>query len=100
MRKLIFLLLVLSLFFLLSCSKGEKTKEKIIRSTAEKMELPDKVKVTLDLKKIREGIIHYNNLNEQNPSTIEELNLELYYPDDYTYDSQKGTVKSKSYPDF
>lgn len=100
MRKIITLFLILSLFLVISCSKGEKTKEKIVRSTAEKMELPDRIKVTLDLKRIREGIIDYSTLHEQNPSSIDDLNLELYYPDDYIYDSDKGTVKSKSYPDY
>jgi hypothetical protein len=100
MKILITLLLILAMFQILSCSKGEKTKEKIVRSTAEKMELPDKIKVTLDLKRIREGIVNYNTLHEQNPSTIEDLKIDLYYPDDYIYDSSKGTVKSKSYPDY
>lgn len=100
MKKIVIALLVLFLFLALACSKGEKTKEKIAKSAAEKIELPDKLKVTNDLKRIRDAIIIYRTLNETNPSSIEELELELYYPDEYIYDSKKGTVKSTIYSDY
>lgn len=94
----IFLLLFLIILLPLACSKGEKTKAEIEKSMEEKIKLPDKLKIINDLKKIRDAIVIYRILNEINPSSLEELNLELYYQGEYIYDSNKGTVKSKSYP--
>ncbi|TES90469.1 MAG: hypothetical protein E3J87_09970 [Candidatus Cloacimonadota bacterium] len=94
MRRIIILLLLLVIALPLACTRCE------MKSAAEKIELPDKLKVTNDLKRIRDAIIIYRTLNEANPSSIEDLELELYYPDKYIYDSKKGTVKSTIYPDY
>lgn len=98
MKNSMFLLLSLVILLPLACSKGEKTKVEIEKSMEEKIKLPDKLKTINDLKKIRDAIVIFRNLNEVNPSSLEELNLELYYQGEYIYDSNKGTVKSKSYP--
>jgi len=93
MKIKIILLLVFVFSIPLACSKGEKTKVKIGKTAAEKIKLPEKLKVTEDLKKIRDAIVVYRNLNDCNPSSLEELNLDLYYPNEYIYDAEKGTVK-------
>jgi hypothetical protein len=100
MRNSALIVMVVLMLASISCRRGDKTKVVIEKSMAEKIELPQKVRVTADLKKIRDAIMAYQLLNEEYPSSIDDLGLDLYYPDDYLYDSEKGTVKSKSYPTF
>lgn len=95
---LVVFILVICLSF--SCKRGDKTKIVIERSTAEKIELPEKLKVTNDLKTIRDGIVVYQNAHDKFPSSLDELKLNLNYPGEYEYDPVAGVVKSKSYPDF
>lgn len=95
MKRNIILLLLLIFFIPFGCSKGEKAKIKVEKSVEEKIKLPDRLKVIEDLKKIREAIVVYRNLNDTNPSSLKDLNLKLYYPGEYTYNSKTGEVKSK-----
>jgi hypothetical protein len=99
MNKIIKIILLLLFFQFFACSEGEKTDIKIQKSVAEKMELPKKLKVTKDLKRIRDAIVVYRSMNNgKKPFSIDELDVELYYPDEYTYDKEKCEVKSKSFP--
>ncbi len=100
MKNIIFIVLVFLIVASISCKKGQKTKVEIEKSMAEKIDLPDKVKISHDLKRIRDAIIVHQTLNDKFPSSIEELDLELFLSDEYIYDADKGIVKSKSYPDF
>lgn len=100
MKKVAIVVLIALVSLSFSCRRGDKTKIIIEKSTAEKIELPDKLKVTNDLKSIRDGIIVYQTLNEKFPESLDELDLDLNYPDEYKYDSRKGIVKSKIYPNF
>lgn len=99
MNNTIIIILLLLFIQLFACSEGDKTEVKIQKSVAEKMELPQKLKVTKDLKVIRDAIVVYRSLNDgKKPASIDELDVELYYPDEYTYDKDKCEVKSKSFP--
>ena len=103
MKKNVMLILITFLFLSIlyfSCSKGEKTKVKIEKSVAEKIKLPEQLKVIEDLKKIRDAVVVYRNTNDVNPPSIEKLGLQLYYPDEYLYNAETGVVKSKHYPHY
>ncbi len=100
MKKVAMVVLIALVSVSFSCRRGDKTKIIIEKSAAEKIQLPDKLKAANDLKSIRDGIIVYQTLNDKFPASLDELDLDLYYPDGYEYDSKKGMVKSKSYPDF
>lgn len=99
MKKMIIIILLILFIQFFGCSEGQKTEKKIQKSVAEKMELPEKLKVTKDLKRIRDAIVVYRSMNDgKKPSSLDELDVELYYPDEYTYDVEKCEVKSKNFP--
>ncbi len=100
MKKGILLILFLVISVSLACSKGEKSKVKIAKSIEKKIELPERLKVIYDLKKIRDAVVVYRNLKGTNPTSLKNLNLKLNYPDEYIYDSNRGTVKSKEHPNY
>ena len=100
MKERIVLILFLVISVSLACSKGEKTKVKIAKSIEKKIELPERLKIIDDLKKIRDAVVVYRNLKGTNPASLENLPLELNYPDEYIYDSDRGTVRSKEHPDY
>ncbi len=100
MKERILLILFLVISMSLACSKGEKTKVKIAKSIEKKIELPKRLKVIDDLKKIRDAVVVYRNLKGINPASLENLPLELNYPDEYIYDSNRGTVRSKKYANY
>ena len=100
MKKRILFIFFLVISVSLACSKGEKAKVKITKSIEKKIELPERLKVIDDLKKIRDAVVVYRNLKGTNPASLENLPLELNYPDEYIYDSNRGTVRSKKYANY
>jgi hypothetical protein len=98
-KKAVLILAAVIVCLSFSCKRGDKTKIRIEKSTAEKIELPEKVKVVIDLKHIREGIIAYQSVHDTFPGSLDALGLDLNYPDAYDYDTQKGVVNSIDYPD-
>jgi hypothetical protein len=99
MKKLSAALIIIAICFSFSCRRGDKTEIVIEETTAEKIDLPEKVKVVIDLKNIREGVVAFQTMQNRFPESLDELDLDLNCPGEYDYDSQKGVVKSKSYPD-
>jgi len=99
MKKTLVLMLMAIIVAFIGCSKGEKTKVKMAKSVEEKMRLPERLKVIVDISNIRNAVVVYRNTNEVNPPSLEAMNLELHYSGEYTYDANTGVVKSKNYPD-
>jgi hypothetical protein len=97
-RTAIFILLALA-FLTFSCGRGDKTKVVIEKSMAERIELPEKLKVTIDLRNMRNAIVAYETNHQRFPASLDELSIDLNYPGEYEYDGQSGVVTSKSYPD-
>jgi hypothetical protein len=97
-RMAIFILIALT-FLTFSCRRGDKTKVVIEKSMAERIELPEKLKVTIDLRNIRNAIVAYETNHQQFPALLDELSIDLNYPGEYEYDAQSGVVTSKNYPD-
>ncbi len=97
MNKLVifFLLTILITVF---CEQAKKEKEEVEKTATTVMTLPARTKVKVDLINIRKAIQFYQAKHGSWPSSIKELKLDLYYPDEYEYDSTTRTVKSKSYP--
>lgn len=99
MRRVVIGLLVLFLVLpvLVGCKETKKDLEEY-GSTV--MTLPDRTRVLSDLSRIRRAIEFYKIENEgKYPDSISELDLEnLYYDNEYDYDSSRGKVSSKSYP--
>jgi hypothetical protein len=63
---------------------------------------PARAKVKTDLLSLRGAILTYQRLHEgQNPPALSDLEQieRLFYPDDYEYDAESGTVKSRTYPE-
>ncbi len=98
MKRTTIFALLLIVCICLSCSRGDKTKVVIEKSTAEKIQLPEKLKVTIDLRNIRSAIIAFQTNNQRLPESLDELSIELNYADEYEYDAQTGEVKSKNFP--
>jgi len=99
MNKILYVLFIL-LFF--GCSKGKKaateTKEVVKGYAKSVLNAPSKARVTSDLVAIRQAIQAYRVEHSTFPSTLNALNLKLYYPDEYNYNPNTGEVKSKKYP--
>jgi hypothetical protein len=100
LRRIILLLLfpILLGFFLgpLGCSKAREELEEAVEPV---MVLPERTKVKVDLLALRKAVQFYHVDHDGNyPSNLKELKLDLHYPDEYTYDSTTGKVKSKNYP--
>ncbi len=89
-------LLVASILLPLACREEKETIDKYGRAL---MAAPEKAKVTADLSKIRPALEVYRMDHDgKYPPTLKDLNLELHYPDEYTYNPRTGKVKSNSYP--
>lgn len=99
MKSIAVVLIIVVIFTGFSCRRGDKTKAVIEETAAERLQLPEKVKVVIDLRNIREGIVAYETAHGAFPAALAEIDLELNCPDEYDYDSSSGIVKSKSYPD-
>jgi len=89
---------LLALWFLLPLACREE-KEIIDKYGQAVLSTPEKARVTVDLSKIRTALEAYRiEHDEEYPPNIKDLNLDLYYPDEYTYDPRTGKVQSKQYP--
>jgi len=89
---------VLSLWSLLPLACREE-KEVIDKYGQAVLSAPEKARVTVDLSKIRAALEVYRiEHDEEYPPSIKDLNLDLYYPHEYTYDPRTGKVQSKQYP--
>ncbi len=89
------LLLVVPAF--VGCKETKKDLEDYEHAV---MHLPARARVLSDVTTIRRAIEFYRVENEgKYPDSISELNLkDLYYDDEYNYDSSTGKVTSKNYP--
>jgi hypothetical protein len=99
MRRTIIGLLVLLLVVpaLVGCKETKKDLEEYGNTV---MSMPEKARVLSDVTRIRRAIEFYKVENEgKYPDSISELNLkDLYYDDEYDYDSSTGKLRSKNYP--
>ena len=83
-------------FEFLGCSKAREELEETIEPL---MALPERTKVRVDLLTTRKAIEFYKVDNDgELPENLKELQLDLYYPGEYDYDSTTGKLKSKNYP--
>jgi len=92
---LLVLLLVVPVF--VGCKETKKDLEDYEDAV---MHLPDRTRVLSDVTRIRRAIEFYKVENEgKYPDSISDLNLkDLYYDDEYDYDSSTSKVSSKTYP--
>lgn len=95
LSKRLVLPLTLSLLFSLACQEEKETIKDYGKTI---MTAPERAKVTVDLLKIRPALEIYRIKHDgKYPPSLKELGLDLYYPDEYSYDPRTGKVKSKQY---
>ena len=100
MNKLVIFFL-LTILITVSCEQAKKEKEEVEKTATTVMTLPARTKVKVDLINIRKAIQFYQAKHGNWPSSIKELKLDLYYPDDdwfLRHDWQKKPRK-KDYRD-
>lgn len=59
----------------------------------------DRAKALSDLTLVTEALMTYYTQNQKYPKSLKELKLDLYYPEDISYDPETGKTRSKTYPD-
>jgi len=97
MKRIILILLILSIPLLHSC---KREKEELTTTAVKVLKSPERVKVINDLHLLRTAIQTYRiEHNGENPPSLKSLNVKLYYPDEYIYDRETGKVRSKKYPE-
>ena len=90
------LLLTLSFLFSLACQEEKETIKDYGKTL---MTAAERAKVTVDLSKIRLALELYRIQHDgKYPPSLKNLELDLHYPGEYTYDPKTGKVKSKQYP--
>ena len=60
--------------------------------------VPSKTRVVTELTSLRQAIGMYKVQNGKNPESLSDLTVKVKDIHEYEYDSEKGTVKSKFYP--
>lgn len=98
------LLLLILLFFVPSCSKENNEKSESAGEITKKyakgvVEVPKKAQVITELHSIRRAIEMFKVDKERCPEELSELPIKIKYPEEYEYDHETGEVKSKHYPD-
>jgi hypothetical protein len=87
-------IIIFTIFSLIINSCDKETKETYTKTIPS---LPKKARVLSDLIKIRNTIQYYKlNHNDSLPLNINDLNLDLYYNNEYRIED--ASVKSKHYP--
>jgi len=93
-------MLFILLFF--GCSKGKEAANEtktIVKGYAKSvLNAPSKAKVVSDLSVLRRTVQEYKLEHSVFPSSLDELHLKLYYPDEYDYNPNSGEIKSEKYP--
>jgi len=96
--------IILALFILLfsGCSKGKEAASEtktIVKGYAKSvLNAPSRAKIVSDLSTLRRTVQEYKVEHSAFPSSLGELHLKLYYPNEYNYNANTGEVKSKKYP--
>ena len=89
-------MILLSSMFVPSC---KRQKEEITGAAVKVLKSPEKMRVVQDLHLLRRAIEEYRiEHNGNNPSSLKDLGIKLYYPNEYFYHRETGTVRSKKYP--
>ena len=98
-------LILLSFIFVFFNSGCKKVKEATIETkTVTKeyakgvAEVPSKTRVITELASLRQAINIYKVENEKFPGSLSDLPVTIEDINEYEYDFEKGTVKSKHYP--
>lgn len=90
---IMFCLLMTSL--VVGCDQSQQT---VKDGTSTAIGQIDRSKVLSDLTLVTSTLQEYHLQNQKNPESLEELKLELYFPEDLVYDAKTGTVRSKTFP--
>ena len=101
MNKILYVFMIFVLLFL-GCSKGKEAAsetKQIVKGYAKSvLNAPSKAKVVSDLSALRQTVQEYRVEHSAFPSSLNDLNVKLYYPNEYNYNPNTGEVKSKKYP--
>ena len=96
MFRLLILGLCITGLFLSGCRNESETLKKGASDTVKQI---DRSKALSDLTQVT-GVLHsYYAEHQSYPSSIKELKLNLYYPNDLDYEPATGKIRSKTYPD-
>lgn len=98
MKKGLILLLV-GLSLLVSCKTAQDTENTMKKGAGDMVRQIDRSKALSDLTTATAALNAYSAQNDGKfPASLDELKLNLYYPEDMNYDPQTGKVHSKTYP--
>lgn len=96
LRSLAIILLSTSFFACKPAQEAQDTVKEGLKTTTDQI---DKAKVLSDLTQVTGALATYRIQNDgKNPGSIQDLKLELNYPQDLVYDPKEGSVRSKTFP--
>lgn len=101
MKKIFVLLLIHTMFFsgLTSCKLAKDTSDTAKEGAKTMVQQIDRSKALGDLTTATAALNSYGMQNDGAfPASLDELKLDLYYPEDLVYDPKTGKVHSKTYP--
>jgi len=98
-RVLVFILPMLFINCLSACDLAKETSDTAKDGAKDVVQQIDRSKALGDLTTITAALNTYGMQHDGAfPASLEELKLNLYYPDDLVYDPKTGKVHSKTYP--
>ena len=99
-QRLLFLpTLAILLSGLSGCSLIKETRNDAQNAAGDTVGQVSRSQAMSDLTQTTAALQQYYVQENKYPETLEKLKLELYHPNDLSYDATTGTLRSKTFPD-